>query len=185
MIGHLPIEVLLSAGYAVFLLAVAAILEKMATHSRRRADRYELGGFRYHPGFDRWECPEGNHLFRIHTDHERRVVRYRAPAHHCNACKCKKDCTDSDSGREIEHQLDLWLRTGLSQFHRGLSLTLVVLAALLLLVEGLRYSDFYDIALLGSLFIAAIACVAKLVSPLRRSPAATDPQGGTSSFSAR
>ena len=163
---ELPVEVVLSSGYAIFLLAVAAVLEKLAKHSRFRADQYELAGFRYRHGFDRWECPEGNHLVRVETDHERRIVRYRAPAHHCNACRRKTDCTDSEIGREIERQLDLWLRTGLSQFHRGLSLALVVLAALLLIVEALRYPEAHAVTLLGALLIVAALFGLSLISPL-------------------
>jgi hypothetical protein len=152
-------EVALCSAYALFLLCVAAILEKLAEHSRRRADQYELAGFRYHAGFDRWECPEGNHLHRIETDPGRRSVRYRASAHHCNACKCKQDCTDSDTGREIHQDLDLWVRTGLSQFHRGLSLVLITLAALLLAVEVIRYRGTIAITLLGTLLFVS-ACFA-------------------------
>lgn len=149
-----PAEVLLSSAYAVFLLAMAAMLEQLAKYSRRRADRYELAGFRYHPGFDRWECPEGNHLVRVESDPVRRTARYRASAHHCNACAKKKDCTDSDSGREIEHNLDIWLQTGLRQFHRGLSLALIVLAGLLLVIEAARYHDRSCITLLALVFLA-------------------------------
>jgi len=141
MPAHIPIELLLSCAYAVFLLAVALVLEKTAQHAHRRTERYELAGFQYHAGLDRWECPEGNHLVRVETDDLRRIVRYRAPASHCNACAKKSDCTDSDRGREIEHGLDLWLQTGLSQFHRGLSFTLLVLAGLLLLVETVRHPE--------------------------------------------
>ena len=34
---------------------------------------------------DHWECPEGEHLWPHEFDHERRLVRYRAKAHVCNA----------------------------------------------------------------------------------------------------
>jgi hypothetical protein len=171
MPGQFPIEVLLSSGYAMFLLVVAAILEKLAKHSHRRAERYELAGFRYHPGFDRWECPAGNHLLRIETDHLRRVVRYRAPANDCNACAKKTDCTDSDAGREIEHRLDLWLQTGVSQFHRGLSLALVSLAGLLLVVEAVRYPEASAAILLGALFLVVALAGRRLLSPVNESRA--------------
>jgi hypothetical protein len=168
VISHqLPLEVLLSAAYGVFLLGTAAVLEKLAQHSRHRADQYELAGFRYHAGFDRWECPEGNHLHRIHTDPARRLARYRAPAHHCNSCRSKKECTDSDSGREIERQMDLWLRTGLDKFHRGLSLALIALATLLFIVESVRYPTPPALALLLALLTFSVLCAAKLASSLR------------------
>jgi hypothetical protein len=166
MAGGFPIEVLLASGYAVFLLAVAAILEKVAKHSHRRAEQYELAGFRYQAGFDRWECPEGNHLAHIETDLQRRTVRYRAAAHDCNACAKKRDCTDSDDGREIEQRLDSWLETGLSQFHRGLSLALVILAGLLLGVETVRYPEARAVKLLVALLLLVILSGAKLVWPV-------------------
>ena len=171
MLGQLPMEVVLSSGYAIFLLAVASILEKLAKHSHRRAGQYELAGFHYHPGFDRWECPAGNHLVRIETDHLRRAVRYRAPAGDCNACAKKNDCTDSDTGREIEHRLDLWLETGLSQFHRGLSLALVGLAGLLLIVEAVRYPEASAVILLGALFLVVALAGRRLLSPMIHSRA--------------
>ena len=149
-----PLEVLLASAYAIFLLCVAAALEKLAMHAHRRAGRYELAGFRYDHGFDRWECPEGNHLLRIETDPLSQVVRYRAPASVCNACAKKSDCTDSDDGREVEHRLDLWLQMGLRHFHRGISLALIVLAALILLAEAVRFSQPGIRSLLGALLLA-------------------------------
>lgn len=148
-----PLEVLLASGYAIFLLCVAAALEKLAMHAHRRAGRYELAGFRYDPSFDRWECPEGNHLLRIETDHLRRIVRYRAPAQVCNRCAKKNECTDSDDGREVEHRLDLWLQTGLRHFHRGISLALIVLAAVILLAEAVRFTQPTVRSLLGALLL--------------------------------
>ena len=86
----IPLEVFLAAGYAIFLVALAALLEWVAKHSHRRTDQLETVGFRYHPEMDRWQCPVGTHLVRIHT-HEHRVARYRAPAHACNSCPIKRD----------------------------------------------------------------------------------------------
>jgi hypothetical protein len=153
MLAQYPMEVLLACGYAIFLVGVAAVLEKIAKHAHRRTEQYELSGFQYHAGFDHWECPMGNHLVRVETDDLRRIVRYRAQAQHCNACTKKGDCTDSDGGREIEQRLDLWLQTGLSRFHRGLSLTLVVLAGLLLLVETVRHPRGNAAVLLAGLML--------------------------------
>lgn len=159
-----PLEVLLASGYAIFLLCVAAALEKLAMHAHRRADHYELAGFRYDPSFDRWECPEGNHLLLVETNPLRQVVRYRAPASVCNACTKKSDCTDSDDGREVEHRLDLRLRTGLRQFHRGISLALVVLATTILLVEAVRFAQPAIRFLLGALLVATAVVGARSAS---------------------
>lgn len=167
ILREIPIEVMFSSAYALFLLAVAATLEKLAKLSQRRTEEYEPAGFRYHSGFDRWECPEGSHLVRVESSPVRRSARYRAPAHHCNTCKRKKDCTNSDTGREIEHHLDLWVRTGLHHFHRGLSFALIVLAASLLIVEAVRYPEAHIVTWLGVVFIAAFSGIS-LISADRR-----------------
>lgn len=173
---QIPAEVLLASGYAVFLLGTAAVLERLAIHSHRRTDQYELAGFRYNRDFDHWECPEGTHLVRVESDPMARQVRYRAPAKHCNACMTKHNCTDSDSGREIEHHLDLWLETGLGQFHHGISLALVVLAGLILAVEAIRHPDEAPVTLLAMLFLAAVVYGAKLISQIRARSESRDEQ---------
>src|SRR5215467_3624827 len=99
------VEGLLAAGYAVFLGGTAAILETAARHSHRRSQTIQTTGFTYDHKFDRWICPVGQSLHRKDTVWERKVVRYRAQAHHCNNCAIKHRCTDSDEGRVIEHQV--------------------------------------------------------------------------------
>jgi hypothetical protein len=132
-------EVFLAGGYAVFLVAIAAGLDLMGRVSHQRTHRYRTAGFRFHPGLDAWECPEGEHLRRVDIDHDRRIVRYRARAHVCNACPAKDGCTDSALGREIAQPIDPWPHSDVGRFHRGLSVVLVALAALILSVEALRH----------------------------------------------
>ena len=151
MIYGMHIEVVLAAGYALVLVGVAAVLEYLARHSHRRSEHYRNSGFTYKRKLDIWECPTGHHLKRVETDFERKIARYRAPAHKCNVCRCKKDCTDSDDGRELESRLDTWVKSELRRFHRGISLTLFLLAALLLAMEMLRHNDWRDWLLLGVL----------------------------------
>ena len=62
-------------------------------------------------------------------------------AHQCNSCPIKNRCTDSDEGRVIEVQRDSWVESELRNFHRGLSLTLSLLADLILVVTILRQND--------------------------------------------
>ena len=138
MIGGVHVEVLLAAGYALLLVGVSAILEWLARHSHRRSEHYRHSGFLYKRREDVWECPTGHHLTREHTDFERHIARYRAPAHKCNACHCKGNCTDSDTGRVLESRQDSWVQSELRHFHRGVSLTLLLLAVLVLAVEILR-----------------------------------------------
>ena len=130
-------ETLLVAGYAGFLLLAALVIEWLSAHTHRRSLRYRTAGFTYHEQHDHWECPEGEHLWPHEFDHERRLVRYRAKAHVCNACPSKDACTDSDRGREIVRPLDPWPHSEAGRFHRGISLMLVALA-LLVLVVGRR-----------------------------------------------
>jgi hypothetical protein len=139
MIYGIHIEVLLAAGYALLLVGVAATLEWLARHSHRRSEHYRNSGFTYKRKLDVWECPTGHHLKRVETDFDRKIARYRAPAHKCNVCHCKKNCTDSENGRELESRLDAWVQSELRRFHRGLSLTLLLLAAVILAAEILRH----------------------------------------------
>jgi len=137
-------EPLVATGYALLLLVIAAGMEWMGRHSHRRADQYYTGGFRFHRHADHWECPHGARLERAEIDNDLRVIRYRAPAHTCNGCPIKARCTDSDKGREISVTLDSvsldpWLSSAIGRFHRGISLALLVLAALILTIELLRH----------------------------------------------
>ncbi len=135
------VQVLLAAGYAIFLAFVAAILELAARHSHQRTRKIPIVGFSYHPDLDVWKCPNGKHLYRTEMRFESSVVRYRAQAHHCNNCPIKYRCTDSDEGRVIEVQPDSWLQSELRKFHRGLSLTLLLIADLILVLTMLRQNN--------------------------------------------
>ena len=113
MIHGVHIEVILAGGYALLLVGVAVILEFVARHAHRRSEHFRNSGFTYKKNMDVWECPTGHHLTREQTDFERKIAHYRAPAHKCNACHLKKDCTDSDDGRLLESRLDAWLQSEL------------------------------------------------------------------------
>ena len=160
-------EALAVAAYAVLLLGVAIGLERLARHSYRRSGRYRTAGFTYHGHLDAWECPEGQHLHRFELDHERRVVRYRGRPHICNACPRKSACTDSDRGREIVQPIDPWPHSEAGRFHRGISLALVALAAVMSLAELARHHGATDAVALGAV-LATIALVGpRLLSGFR------------------
>jgi hypothetical protein len=150
MIGPVHIEVALAAGYAGFLIVVAAGLEWFGRHSHWRSGQFRTAGFKYHGHLDVWECPCGHHLRPHYRDPVREVVRYRAPAHTCNACARKNECTDSEHGREIIHSSEPWIETEAGKFHRVLSLTLLLLAALIMIAEMLRHPTFPEVLLPGS-----------------------------------
>jgi hypothetical protein len=132
-------EVVLAAGYAAALTGGAFALEWLSAHTHRRALRYRTAGFAYDAAHDHWVCPEGEQLWPHELDRERRLVRYRARAHVCNACPSKDRCTDSDDGREIVRAIDPWPHSEAGRFHRVIALLMVVLAGLVLVVELSRH----------------------------------------------
>lgn len=154
MIDGFHSEVLIAEGYSLFLVAVAAVLEWLARHSHRRSEQMRVNGFKFHQELDHWECPTGNLLHRHSVDQQRNIVRYRAPAHICNCCHKKTDCTDSDEGREIEHRVNSWVQSEIRRFHRGISLALLLLAALILAFQVMWYRQPRDLILLGVPLVA-------------------------------
>ena len=164
-------EVWLAAGYAVFLVLSALSIEWLSAHTHRRSLRWRTAGFDYDGVHDRWTCPEGQDLWPHEFDHERRLVRYRAKAHICNGCPRKADCTDSDTGREIVRPLDPWPHSEAGRFHRGLSLVLIGLAALVVVVEGARHHAGAELALLLCLAVALAGSARFLLRDFRRHPA--------------
>src|SRR6476660_1607757 len=134
--SSIHIEVLLASGYALFLVAVATCLEKLGRHTHQRSRQYQTAGFTYHRHINMWECPAGQYLKLWAFDSQRQVAQYRAEAKSCNSCALKRNCTDSEDGRTLDHHpLDSWLQSEVRRFHRGISLALVFLAGLILLVE--------------------------------------------------
>jgi hypothetical protein len=163
-------EVVLAAGYAGLLVAGAFGLEWLSAHTHRRSLRYRTAGFTYDENQDHWKCPEGQHLWPHEFDHERRLVRYRAKAHICNRCPRKAACTDSDRGREIVRPLDPWPHSEAGRFHRTISLVMVALAALVLVVEGVRHHEPPEIGLLLGVIAGAALAACWLVRDLRAHP---------------
>jgi len=145
----IDVEVLLAVGYAVLLVAIASGLEMVARHAHRRSERWRVAGFRYQQRHDIWECPAGEKLTRVAFDYGSGLARYRAPARACNACALKPLCTDSPHGREIEHHPDGWFQSELARFHRGVSLTLLLLASAWLVAEMFRHQKPTELLLLG------------------------------------
>ena len=164
MVQSIDIEVLLAGAYAVLLILIALSLELVARYSHVRSEQMRIVGFRYLRQHDIWECPTGQHLRPVASDYARRSVRYRAPAHVCNACSIKHLCTDSDKGREINHNPDSWLQSEIARFHRGISLTLLLLAGLLLLVEMVRHQRPTELLVLAGLLAPIILVGTQLAS---------------------
>jgi hypothetical protein len=172
MMGGFHAEVLMASGYALFLVLVALMLEWLAKHSHRRSEQMRVTGFKFHRDFDHWECPTGQLLHRRSVDHQRNIVRYRAIGHICNCCHKKPDCTDSDQGREIEHRVDSWVQSEIHHYHRGISLALLLLAALILLAQLLWFKGPRDLMLVGCLLAAVSALGVRLLAGFRSSQTA-------------
>ena len=162
----ISLEYVLVLGYAGFLLAVALLLEMVARYAHQRSLRTSTVGFTYRADSDTWRCPENQHLFPVFSDPVKGFVTYRAPSAACNACRSKWACTDSPAGREIEHKSAPSLQFGMRHFHRAFSLTLLVLANLILGVEILRTSGFYPRSLLVVVLILFCAIGMYLASAL-------------------
>ena len=163
-------EALLLAAYAGFLLLVAAGLDALARHSHHRSLRHRTGGFEFRADLDAWECPEGEFLRRIETDHMRRLVRYRARAAVCNSCPAKAECTDSGEGRELQHSMDPWPHSEAGRFHRGLCVVLAALAALLAAVGIVRSATSIDALVLAGVLAVALGAGGRLAAVFRRTP---------------
>jgi heme A synthase len=157
---------MLMLGYAVLLGVVALLLEFAARHVHRRSLSISTTGFTYHADKDMWRCPEFQHLFPVFVDHTKGSVIYRAPASVCNACRCKPHCTDSNNGREIERKSTGDLQYGMQRFHRAMSVTLLVLAALILIVEIFRDDAIYPRLVLVSVLTVFCAFVLRLSKAL-------------------
>src|SRR5580704_10366686 len=145
---HISFEFVLALAYAIFLAVLAFLLELTARHAHRRSLTVATIGFTYHPERDIWRCPADQHLFPIFADPLRGIVVYRAHAKTCNACRSKPACTDSEKGRAIERKMPSSFQYGMQRFHRAVSLTLLILASLILAVEVCRANGLFPRAML-------------------------------------
>ncbi len=163
-------ESLLAAGYGVFLALVALAIDALARHSHRRSELYRTGGFTYQAHLDAWECPEGERLHRIETDLQRRLARYGARAHVCNACPRKPDCTDSDTGREVTRMLDPWPHSEAGRFHRVIALAIVGFGLLVIGAGAALNHRAGDLAVLGAALLVSTIVGLYLLADLRSAP---------------
>jgi hypothetical protein len=134
-------EVALVGGYAIVLLAAAAALDWLAQHAQRRSERYRTAGFRYLPQHDAWTCSEDAMLWPMEYDEDHHLVRYRAKPSVCNSCHVKPDCTSSTNGRELTRAVLPWPHSEAGRFHRGMSMVLVGVGAVLLLAAAARHRE--------------------------------------------
>jgi hypothetical protein len=160
------VKFVLMLSYAVTLAGVALLLERAARHTHKRSLRISTVGFTYHPDRDIWRCPEEQHLFPVFTDWTKKTVVYQAPASACNACKRKESCTDSNDGRRVERRLSGDLEYGMQRFHRVFSITLLVLASLLLIIDMFQPAGIYPRIGLTAVLLVFLTFLQRLVRSL-------------------
>jgi hypothetical protein len=78
-------------------------------------------------------------------------------------------CTDSDEGRTIERPEEQWLESALGRFHRGLSLVLLTLAAIMLVAEMARHHSPREMWALGGFLVLLGVVGSRLLSEFRNS----------------
>lgn len=161
------IEYVLMLGYAVVLAIIALLLEIAARHAHQRSLNSSTAGFIYHPERDVWQCPRDQHLFPVFSDSAKGVVVYRAPASACNSCRSKDACTDSNDGREIERRTTDGLEYGMQRFHRAMSLTLLLLASVILATEMVRAGGLYPRLVLAAVLAAFCTVMWRLGMDMR------------------
>lgn len=176
---HLSLEYVLMLGYAVSLGLIALLLETAARHAHQRSLNMSTAGFTYHRERDVWKCPRDQHLFPVFSDMQRGVVVYRAPAAACNVCPSKAACTDSSNGREIERRIPNGLEYGMQRFHRAMSLTLLVLASLMLTVELFRADGLYPRLALGIVLAAFCLVMRRLAADMLPARGAAQRRAGS------
>jgi len=163
-------EVVMVGGYAVVLLIVAFVLDWLAQHTQRRSERFRTAGFRYLPQHDAWTCSEDAMLWPMEYDKEHHLVRYRAKPSVCNACHVKPSCTSSPHGREVTRAIAPWPHSEAGRFHRGMSMVLVGLAAVLLVVAAARHPQLPTLVL-GVPLLFAILLGFRYSAHFRATPA--------------
>ncbi len=67
-------------------------------------------------------------------------------------------------GREIEHDHDSWLQSELARFHRGISLTLLLFAQPLLVVEMVLHQRPTELLFLGGILVPITPVGTQLLS---------------------
>lgn len=123
--------VVLVCGYSLLLQAVAWLLDRMGARSSVRSAAWRTGNFVYHDDQDAWKCHQDQWLYPASFDPDKRVIRYQGQHAVCVRCPAKQQCSPTPGPREITRAIDPWPHSEAGRFHRGLSLCVAVIAALM------------------------------------------------------
>jgi hypothetical protein len=124
----LDLGLLLLLAYLLILWLGGGALEVLARSHFHRAQGHANAGFSYDVELDRYECPQGELLTLDTFDDRNKLAIYTAPASSCNECVLKSFCTPHDEGRHVFRGLAEFHETDIGQFHRVLSLIILVVA---------------------------------------------------------
>ena len=159
-------EFMLMAGYAFALALIVFLLGLAAGRARQRSMVLSTVGRMDNQEQDASRSPQNQHLFPVFSDPAKGITIYRAPADACNSCMSKAVCTDLNDGCEIERNSLTDVEFGMARFHRALSVTLFVLASLLLAVEFFRTGSPYPRVLLASTLMLFCIFIVRLSAKL-------------------
>ena len=154
------IEAVLAGGYAAFLLVTACGMDLFARNVHRSVGLH-TGGSRYRSGDDPETCPWGQACpLGDGSAHP------PAPTP-CTFCPTRRLGTDAAGCLEVTRSPVPWPHSEASRFRRGIALTLVVLAAVIVLVELPRHHRVAELAMLGTVLTGCLVIGRRLTARLR------------------
>lgn len=145
----IPFELAVILIYSVSLAVGARLLHRLGRYHFHRAQRYGDAGFKYDRENDHYRCRGNEVLPRHDHDPRRRLAVYKAPAHACNRCAHKNECTPHDHGRRVYRSLAEWAETDQARFHQWISVLMCAAGVVVPLGAMLRWNSPPDLAWLA------------------------------------
>ena len=165
-------EVLLAAGYALFLLAAALGLDLLARHSQRALGPLPHGGLQLPPPPRRLGVPGGPAPAARRA--RRPAARRALPGAGARLQRLPGEGATAPTpttGREVVRPLDPWPHSEAGRFHRGISVALACLAGVIATIALVRHHGFADAVALGVALAATAAALPRLAGAFQRAPA--------------
>jgi len=157
-------EVWLVTGYALVLIGVAWLLDRLGERSALRSASWRTSNFVYHADHDAWKCHQDQWLWPASFDPEKRVIRYAGQHAICGRCPVKDSCSPTPGPREITRPVDPWPHSEAGRFHRGLALTVACIGVFLPAMSLFGARGWLEVLVLA----ATVVIVGSLTYPLAR-----------------
>lgn len=165
------VAVWMVSGYALVLLVVAWLVDRMGARSSQRSAAWRTGNFVYHEKNDAWRCHQDQWLYPAAFDPEKRVIRYQGQHAICGRCPAKESCSPTPGPREITKAVDPWPHSEAGRFHRGIALAIAVIAFFLPALGLLTAHGWTDVVVLLTVLVVVAAAGYPLARHLWQSPA--------------